>query len=181
MVKIIRENGVIDHNHEVKFVITMTTKSDILVTITRVSFGWIFFWAFIDKAFGITAGTIESGYFGGKSPTGYFLGVMAAENTFGDIFGPMGGNAIVDFLFMFGLLGVGISLLLGIGRKIAGVSGALLMFMMWASQLPLANNPFMDDHLIYMFLFLIFGFTEVKGILFVPQWTKISEKYSFLE
>lgn len=181
MIKIDGENGCIDHYYEVKSVIIMASKTDILTTIIRVSLGWVFFWAFIDNAFGIKAGAIESGYFGGKSPTEYFLGVIVAENTFGDIFGPMGGNAIVDFLFMFALFGLGISLLLGIGRKIAGVSGALLMFMMWASGIPLSNNPFMDVHIIYMFLILMFGFTEIKGILFVPQWAKISEKYPFLE
>ena len=157
----------------------MASRTDILTTITRVSLGWVFFWAFIDKAFGITAGAIEAGYFGGKSPTGYFLGVIVAENTFGDIFAPMGGNAIVDFLFMFALFGLGISLLLGIGRKIAGVSGALLMFMMWAAELPLANNPFMDEHLIYMFLFIMFGFTEIKGILFGVRGLIYSRKGHF--
>lgn len=32
--------------------------------------------------------------------------------------------------------------------RIAAVSGALLLTLMWAAELPLANNPFMDNHII---------------------------------
>jgi thiosulfate dehydrogenase [quinone] large subunit len=50
---------------------------------------------------------------------------------------------------MAGLLGIGAALVLGIGMRIAAVSGALLLIFMWAASLPLANKPFMDDHLVY--------------------------------
>ena len=33
--------------------------------------------------------------------------------------------------------------------RIAAVSGAALLVMMWSAVLPPANNLFMDDHLIY--------------------------------
>jgi thiosulfate dehydrogenase [quinone] large subunit len=33
--------------------------------------------------------------------------------------------------------------------RIAAASGSLLLVLMWAAELPLANNPFMDDHLVY--------------------------------
>ena len=33
--------------------------------------------------------------------------------------------------------------------RVASVSGALLLVLMWTAVLPPENNPFMDDHLIY--------------------------------
>ena len=32
---------------------------------------------------------------------------------------------------------------------IAAVSGVVMMVMMWTAALPPANNPFMDDHIVY--------------------------------
>lgn len=35
------------------------------------------------------------------------------------------------------------------GFRIAAVTGTLMLVLMWAAELPLANNPFMDEHVIY--------------------------------
>lgn len=48
-----------------------------------------------------------------------------------------------------GLLAIGVALILGIGMRIAAASGAVMLVMMWSAVLPPANNPFMDDHIIY--------------------------------
>ena len=61
----------------------------------------------------------------------------------------MAGAAWADWLFMIGLLAIGVALMLGIGMRIAAASGALLLGFMWMASLPLDNNPFMDDHLVY--------------------------------
>lgn len=50
---------------------------------------------------------------------------------------------------MLGLAGIGIALMLGVAMRIAAASGALMLVLMWTAVLPPANNPFMDDHLIY--------------------------------
>ncbi len=50
---------------------------------------------------------------------------------------------------MMGLLAIGVALILGIGMRIAAASGAVMLVMMWSAVLPPANNPFMDDHIIY--------------------------------
>ena len=49
---------------------------------------------------------------------------------------------------MVGLLGIGASLILGIGWRIAAASGSLMMILMWAAVLPLDTNPFVDDHIV---------------------------------
>lgn len=68
---------------------------------------------------------------------------------FKDLYTGIAGAAWADWLFMVGLAGIGVALLLGIGMRVAAVAGGLLLVLMWAAVLPPENNPFMDDHLIY--------------------------------
>lgn len=114
----------------------------------RVSLGFTFLWAFLDKAFGFGKATTSAKAWihGGSPTTGYLSGV---KGPFAGVFHSMAGSVWADWLFMAGLLGVGIALTLGIGMRIAAVAGGLLLVFMWAASLPLANNPFLDDHLVY--------------------------------
>ncbi|MGC5015752.1 hypothetical protein ACLQ2R_33750 [Streptosporangium sp. DT93] len=117
--------------------------------ITRIGLGFIFLWAFVDKTFGLGFATLtERAWLTGASPTTGFL-KGTGENALGGVFGALAGQGWVDWLFMLGLLGVGTALLLGIGLRIAAVAGGLMMILMWAAELPLQNNPVLDDHLIY--------------------------------
>jgi thiosulfate dehydrogenase [quinone] large subunit len=68
---------------------------------------------------------------------------------FKGVFEPLAGAAWADWLFMIGLLAIGTALVLGIGMRIAAATGALLLVFMWMASLPLENNLFMDEHLVY--------------------------------
>jgi len=127
--------------------------------ISRLSIGFVFVWAFFDKllALGYATGTDrdtgvidrfgDAAWVNGGSPTtGYLSGVTGP---FKGLFEPLAGAAWADWLFMTGLLAIGVALMLGIGMRIAAASGALLLGFMWMASLPLDNNPFMDDHLVY--------------------------------
>ena len=81
-------------------------------------------------------------------PTSGFLG-FATKGPLAGFYQNLAGNAFVDWIFMLGLLGIGLALILGVGMRIATVSGVALLVMMWSAVLPPANNVFMDDHLIY--------------------------------
>ena len=50
--------------------------------------------------------------------------------------------------------------MLGIGMRIAAVSGSALLVLMWAAVLPPANNPFMDDHLVYAMVLVLLALTS---------------------
>lgn len=116
--------------------------------ITRVSLGFVFVWAFVDKTFGLGFATpSERAWINGGSPTSGFL--ANAEGTFGDFFQGLAGSTFLDWLFMIGLLGIGVALILGVGMWIAAISATVMLVLMWAASIPLENNPFMDDHLIY--------------------------------
>lgn len=106
-----------------------------------------FLWAFGDKLFGWGMGTpSDRAWINGGSPTEGFLG--GVQGPFAGFFGSMAGSAVIDWLFMLGLLGIGAALALGIGMRIAAGAGVLLLLLMWMASLPLENNPFVDYHLI---------------------------------
>jgi len=117
--------------------------------IARIALGWVFLWAFIDKLFGFGFATkaAKAWVNGGSPTTGFLKGT--ADNTFGGFFSGLAGNAFVDWLFMLGLAGIGVALVFGAGVRIAAITGGVLLVLMWAAELPLANNPFLDEHLIY--------------------------------
>ena len=130
------------------------------LAVLRIGFGLTFLWAFFDKllALGYATGkSAETGvvdYFGpdawinGGSPTFGFLSFGVSEdNPFHDAFGSIAGDGWTNWLFMLGLLGIGLALLLGIGMRLAAVSGAVLYLLMWVASMPLENNPVVDDHL----------------------------------
>ena len=118
----------------------------------RISLGWVFLWAFLDKTFGLGHETAHAdAWIRGGSPTKGFL-AFGAAGPFTDFYHSIAGAAWADWLFMAGLLGIGIALLLGVTMRLAAASGALMLVLMWTVVLPPDNNPFMDDHLVYAML-----------------------------
>ncbi|RIQ18223.1 DoxX family membrane protein [Jiangella rhizosphaerae] len=124
----------------------------------RLALGWTFLWAFLDKTFGLGYATpAENAWIDGGSPTtGYLSGV---EGPFGDFFNDLAGQTWADWLFMIGLLGIGLALILGIGMRIAAVAGVLLLGMMYLASLPLDNNPFMDEHITEALMIVVLALT----------------------
>ncbi len=123
----------------------------VALAVTRIAVGWVFLWAFLDKTFGLGFATKpDSSWVMGGSPTSGFLKFgVNPESPFASFFNGLAGSALVDWLFMAGLLGIGVALILGIGLRVAAITGTILLVMMWAAMLPLENNPVVDDHLVY--------------------------------
>ncbi|WP_426244423.1 hypothetical protein [Nocardioides sp. LHG3406-4] len=121
----------------------------------RLSLGWVFLWAFLDKVFGFGYATARAdSWLNGGSPTEGFLS-FAAAGPFKGIYNDIAGAAWADWLFMASLLAIGSALMLGIAMRVAAASGAALLIMMWTAVLPPANNPFMDDHLVYALVLVL--------------------------
>jgi thiosulfate dehydrogenase (quinone) large subunit len=159
-------------------------KARYALAVTRISLGWVFLWAFLDKTFGLGFATAsENAWVNGGSPTYGFLNFGTEGSTFHSFFAGLSGP-VADWTFMIGLLGIGLALTLGIGMRIAAASGALMMILMWAAVLPLANNPFMDDHIVYAIVLgalAIYGAGRTWGL--GRQWEKLSivQRFPFLK
>lgn len=123
-----------------------TRPTQVVLGVLRIVTGFYFLWAFLDKTFGLGFSTpSERAWINGGSPTTGFLSNL--EGTFSGFFSGLAGNGFVDVLFMVGLLGIGLALILGIGMRIAAVSGTLLLLLMYMAELPLVTNPIIDDHI----------------------------------
>ena len=126
----------------------------------RISLGWVFLWAFLDKLVGLGFATErDASWVNGGSPTEGFL-TFGTSGPFAETFRSLAGHTVVDVVFMVGLAGIGLALMLGIGVRIAAVSGALMLVLMWAAALWPANNPFLDDHLVYAGLLVMLALLD---------------------
>jgi thiosulfate dehydrogenase [quinone] large subunit len=140
---------------------SMLTKTAARVlAVFRISLGFVFLWAFLDKTFGWGyATTAERAWVNGGSPTKGFLSSVAV-GPFEDFFHSIAGDPWTNWLFMLGLLGIGVALIAGIGLRIAAGAATLMMAMMWIAEWPLAQhtssgeptsstNPITDYHYMY--------------------------------
>ncbi len=125
--------------------------------VTRISLGFVFLWAFLDKTFalGFATGRAEDGtidraaaWINGGSPTEGFLS-FGTKGPFAGFFQGFAGAPLADWLFMLGLFGIGVALILGIGMRIAAASGAFMLVLMYLAVLLPENNPVIDDHIVY--------------------------------
>jgi thiosulfate dehydrogenase [quinone] large subunit len=127
------------------------------LAVLRVAFGLTFLWAFFDKLLalgystGLDKGVVDrfgpAAWVNGGSPTEGFL-KFGAAGPFKGLYNGIGGAAWVDWLFMLGLLGIGVALTFGIAIRLGAAAGTLLYVLMWTVALPPANNPVLDEHVL---------------------------------
>ena len=152
------------------------------MAVTRIALGLTFLWAFLDKTFGLGYSTpSDRSWLSGGSPAKGFL-THVEVGPLADFFHGLAGNAVVDWLFMLGLLGIGLAFTLGIAMWVSAISGAVMLMMMWAAEWPLdrlttagkpsgSTNPIIDYHLIYalaMITLAVLGAGRVWGL--AKQW-----------
>nr|WP_246243500.1 DoxX family membrane protein [Amycolatopsis pithecellobii] len=147
----------------------MTTSGARAVAILRIATAFLFLWAFLDKTFGLGYSTTsQAAWINGGSPTQGFLSTVHA--------GPMAatlrswaGAPWADWLFMIGLVAIGLAVLLGVVLRISAVAGTLMMALMWIAEWPLAKandagqathstNPIVDYHFMYALVLIVLAF-----------------------
>ncbi|HEU5158260.1 MAG TPA: DoxX family protein [Streptosporangiaceae bacterium] len=138
----------------------MTPTSAMVMAVVRLAMGFVFLWAFLDKTFGFGYTTpSKNAWLNGGSPTkGFLSGVEVGpmQSTFHE----WAGQAWADWLFMGGLAGIAVALILGVALRIAALAGTVMMAFMWIAEWPLdkttaagepsmSTNPIVDYHVIY--------------------------------
>ena len=130
------------------------------LAVLRISTGFVFLWAFLDKTFGLGYSTPSAkAWIHGGSPTKGFLSSVDV-GPFQSMFHSMAGTWYANGLFMLSMLAVGIALIAGIGLRIAAGAGVLVLAMMWLAEFPLdrttadgkpsgSSNPITDYHFVY--------------------------------
>ncbi len=135
----------------------------IVLSLLRLSIGFIFLWAFFDKVFGLGFATKTAGaWINGGSPTAGFLG-HAVKGPFADIFHSLSGMMVVDWLFMLGLLFVGVTLLFNKYVRFGTVAGVVMLALMYLALMLPDNNPILDEHIVYILVLILIGLENEKG------------------
>ncbi len=156
----------------------------------RISLGLVFLWSFLDKllALGFATGRADDGrvdvlgpdaWINGGSPTSGFL-LHGTDGPLASTFRDMAGTPVVDWLFMLGMLGVGVALVLGIGMRIAAVAGAAQMLLIRAASPVPENNPIVDEHVIYalaLFALLFAGAGDHWGLGRIWRRTRLVQRF----
>jgi thiosulfate dehydrogenase (quinone) large subunit len=136
----------------------------------RIATGFLFLWAFLDKAFGLYYSTPPAkAWLHGGSPTKGFLKSVEV-GPFQSMFHAIAGTWWADGLFMLGLLGIGVALIAGVAVRIAAVSGVVMVAGMWLATFPLAQwdstgtatgstNPFIDEHVMEALVLIVLALT----------------------
>ena len=129
--------------------------------LSRIALGWVFLWAFLDKAFalGFATGRLESGgidffakdaaWLNGGHPTAGFL-EFGTKGPFKDFYAGLAGQTWVDWVYMLSMLLIGLALILGIGTRLAAIGGIIWMGLFYtAGAIWPENNPFVDEHVVF--------------------------------
>lgn len=166
--------------------VTITSGGAIAIALLRLSIGFVFLWAFLDKFFGLGYSTPGArAWINGGSPTKGFLSHVDV-GPFQSAFNAIAGTWWADTLFMLGLLGIGLAVMSGVFLNVSAIVGSLMMVLMWAAEWPLAQftssgeltgstNPFMDYHLIYALVLIVLavlGAGRYFGI--APWWARVT-------
>jgi len=151
----------------------------------RLAMGLIFLWAYFDKVFGLGFATKpEQSWLAGGSPTTGFL-QNAVHGPFATFYHSLAGIPMIDWLFMLGLLFVGITLTLGIFVKLGNIAGIMMLALMYtAIGIQPANNPFIDDHIVYIIVMVGLIMSDSGDYLgFGKAWSRTSlvQKYKILK
>ncbi|MEP6600118.1 MAG: hypothetical protein ABJB98_11870 [Actinomycetota bacterium] len=144
----------------------MTSTAAQALAVLRVATGFVFLWAFLDKTFGLNYATPSArAWINGGSPTKGFLSSVEI-GPFQSFFRSIAGAGWANWLFMLGLLGIGVVLTAGVAVRLAAASGVLMLAFMWFAEFPLAqhtsagapsgsNNPLTDYRFIYAVVLVV--------------------------
>ncbi|MEO7124660.1 MAG: hypothetical protein ABI382_12505 [Nakamurella sp.] len=155
------------------------------LAVARIAIGGVFLWPFLDKLFGLGYSTKASGaWLQGGSPTKGFLSHVDVGPG-ASFFQSIAGTWWADWLFMLGLGGVGVAVILGVGLRISAIAGSVLMMMMWLAEWPLARftnggdptgstNPILDYHLLYALVLVAVAVTAAGTVWgFGKKWASL--------
>lgn len=155
------------------------------LAVLRMAVGFIFLWAFLDKMFGLHYSTpTAKAWIRGGSTTGGFLKHVEV-GPLQSLFRSMAGAQWADWLFMLGLLGIGVAIIAGVAVRAAAASGIVLVAFMWLATFPLAQftstgaatastNPIVDEHVMDALVLLVLALTYAGTTLGLGRrWARI--------
>jgi thiosulfate dehydrogenase (quinone) large subunit len=130
------------------------------LAVLRLSTGFIFLWAFLDKTFGLGYSTpVARAWINGGTPSQGFLKSPAVVGPFKPFFAAIA-SPTTDLLFMIGMLAIGVAVILGIGLRISAITGTVILLFMYLAEWTFgpnaaSTNPIVDYHIIYALALIV--------------------------
>lgn len=152
-----------------------------VIAVLRICIGFVFLWAFLDKTFGLGFSTPTGrAWIHGGSPTKGFLGSVDV-GPFESLAHTIAGAWWADWLFMLGLLGIGVAVIAGVALRASAVAGAVMLAMMWLAEFPLdttastggpsgSTNPIVDYHIIYALVLIVLPLVAAGATWGLGRW-----------
>jgi thiosulfate dehydrogenase [quinone] large subunit len=134
------------------------------LALLRLATGFIFLWAFLDKAFGLGFSTpTGAAWVHGGTPSQSFLNSPAVSGPLKGLFAAISSPAS-DVLFMLGMLAIGSAVMLGVGLRVSAVVGVVILLFMYLAEWPFAahadsTNPLVDYHVVYALSLVVLATT----------------------
>ena len=136
-----------------------------VLALLRIAVGFIFLWSFVDKTFGLHYSTGPSrAWINGGTPAQSYLTGATTGKPLASFFESLAVPAM-DWLFMLGLLGIGLAFLLGI--VMLGFMYAAVAPWVWGSL-----NPVVNEHLVYALVLILIPLTSAGDTLGLGAWWK---------
>jgi len=148
----------------------MSKTSKKWLAFTRISLGWLMFYAGITKVL---------------DPEWTAAGYAKSANTFSALyewFASSGNIGWIDFINQWGLTLLGVSLILGIGVRLSSTLGAILMIFYY---LPVLEFPYVehgyivDEHIIYASILAYFATVKAGRYFGLEAWFEKTFMKSF--
>lgn len=150
------------------------------VTALRLAIGFEFLWAFFDRTFGLGYPTPSAhAWIHGGSPVRHTLDHVDG-GPLQSLSHAVASSPIVSWLFMLGLLGVGLALILGVLIRSAAIVGVIMFGLMWIASWPFeagahggataSADPIVNSHLIGALALLTVAAFTVRGVHGLRRW-----------
>ncbi|RJQ36316.1 DoxX family protein [Candidatus Parcubacteria bacterium] len=139
----------------------MTTAQKIWLTVLRISLGWLFFYAGVTKI---------------VNPAWSAAGYLRNAKAFGELYQWLASPGILpitNFVNEWGLTLLGVSLILGIGVRLASILGAALMLLYYAPlgfPYPSPNSLVVDEHVVYAAALLYLAAVRAGRVWGLESW-----------
>ena len=136
-----------------------------VLALLRIAVGFVFLWSFLDKTFGLHYSTGPSrAWINGGTPAQSYLTGATTGKPLASFFESLAVPAM-DWLFMLGLLGIGLAFLLGV--VMLGFMYAAVAPWVWGSL-----NPVVNEHLVYALVLILIPLTSAGDTLGLGSWWK---------
>ncbi|MET4780923.1 DoxX family protein [Glaciihabitans sp. UYNi722] len=158
------------------------------LAVLRLATGFIFLWAFFDKTFGWGYSTPAArAWINGGTPSQGFLNSPSVVGPLKPFFAAIASPAS-DILFMAGMLGIGIAVMLGVGLRVSAVAGTVIMVFMYLAEWSFganaaSTNPIVDYHIIYaiaLIVVAVFSAGDTFGLGRIWKSLPVVEKHRWL-